>query len=159
MASFGQSYVADELPQSTNNADPIPDGWYNAVIHSADIKPTKDGTGQYISMRYDVTGPKYQGRVVFSNLNIKNKSSQAEEIGRQQLGALMRAIGLARVDDTDQLVGANLQIKVSTRQSEGYDPQNEVRGFKPIGGESSTPMPTQQQNTQPSNAKTPPWKK
>ena len=86
-------------------------------------------------MRYDITGPTHQGRVVFGNLNIKNASAKAEEIGRQQLGELMRAIGLARVTDTDQLIGGVLQIKLDVRAAtEQYDAQNEVKGFKAITG-------------------------
>ena len=73
--------------------------------------------------------------MVFGNLNIKNASAKAEEIGRQQLGELMRAIGLAGVTDTDQLIGGVLQIKLDVRAAtEQYDAQNEVKGFKAITG-------------------------
>lgn len=158
MASIGQSFVADELPASSGDFSPLPEGWYNAVIHSADIKNTKDNTGQYIAVRYDITGPTHQGRVVYGNINIKNKSSQAEEIGRQALGGIMRAIGLARVDDTDQLIGGNLQIKLSIRTQEGYEPSNDVRAYKSIDG--SAPMPTAQSNAGATSTKAaPPWAK
>jgi hypothetical protein len=72
--------------------------------------------------------------VVFSIVNIKNKSPEAENIGRQQLGSIMRAVGLTRVDDTDQLIGGRLMIKVTIRKQEGYDPTNDVRGYKAIEG-------------------------
>lgn len=156
MASFGQSFVAEDLPQSTGDFAPLPDGWYNVVINKADIKDTKDGSGQYVAVRYDVTGPSHQGRVVFGNLNIKNKSSAAEDIGRQQLGSLMRAIGLARVDDTDQLIGGNLSIKLATRVQEGYDPTNEIKGFKSLDGQQSS-APTSNSST--STKAAPPWAK
>jgi hypothetical protein len=165
MASLGQSFNEDDLPQSSGDFAPLPEGWYNAVINSALIKNTKDNSGQYIAVRYDITGPTHQGRVVFGNINIKNKSSQAEEIARQALGSIMRAIGLPRVDDTDQLVGGNLQIKLSIRAQDGYGPTNEVRGYKPIGGESKTPMPSSfgdssnKDSTQKNEAASPPWKK
>jgi len=82
---------------------------------------------------------------VFGNLNIKNASQKAEEIGRQQLGELMRSIGLARVTDTDELIGGQLQIKVSIRKSEEYGDQNEVKGFKALAGAmAAAPAPTQQ---------------
>lgn len=157
MASFGQSFVAEDLPQSTGDFAPLPDGWYNVIINKADIKDTKDGTGQYIAIRYDVTGPTHQGRVVFGNLNIKNKSSAAEDIGRQQLGSLMRAIGLARVDDTDQLIGGNLSIKLGTRVQEGYDPTNDIKGYKSLDGQqSSAPTPS---SGGASTKAAPPWAK
>ena len=158
MALLDTSFDVNDLPEQQNNFDPVPEGWYSVAVAGAEIKPTKDKTGQYIAVRYDILGPTHQGRVVFGNINIKNKSTQAEEIGRQQLGSLMRAIGLARVDDTDQLIGGNLQIKVAIRQSEGYDPQNEVRGFKAIEG--GAPKAEQFAPTSQATASAaPPWAK
>lgn len=140
MAFLGQIFDANELPQGNGgNYDPLPAGWYNANITSAELKPTKDGSGQYIKVRYDITGPSHQGRVVFGNLNIKNASAKAEEIGRQQLGEIMRAIGLAKVTDTDQLIGGSLSIKLDVRAAtEQYAAQNEVKGFKAITGSAPT---------------------
>ena len=140
MAFLGQTFDANELPQGNGgNYEPLPAGWYTATITAAELKPTKDGSGQYIKVRYDITGPTHQGRVVFGNLNIKNASAKAEEIGRQQLGELMRAIGLARVTDTDQLIGGSLQIKLDVRAAtEQYSAQNEVKGFKAITGSAPT---------------------
>ena len=140
MAFLGQTFDANELPQGNGgNYDPLPPGWYTANITVAELKPTKDGSGQYIKIRYDITGPTHQGRVVFGNLNIKNASAKAEEIGRQQLGEIMRAIGLARVTDTDQLIGGSLSIKLDVRAAtEQYDAQNEVKGFKAITGSAPT---------------------
>lgn len=139
MAFLGQTFNADELPQGNGGYDPLPPGWYTATIADAELKTTKDGSGQYIKVRYDITGPSHQGRVVFGNLNIKNASAKAEEIGRQQLGEIMRAIGLARVTDTDQLIGGSLQIKLDVRAAtEQYSAQNEVKGFKAITGSAPT---------------------
>ena len=133
MAFLNETFEADNLPQG-NSYEALPAGWYNVNVTGAELKNTKAGNGQYIAVRYDVTGPTHQGRVVFGNLNIKNPSPKAEEIGRQQLGELMRAIGLARVTDTDQLIGGSLQIKLEIRQQEGYEPSNDVKGYKSLNG-------------------------
>ena len=134
MANLGEIFNVEFLPQGKTSFDPIPPGWYTVTIASAEVKATKNGTGQYIAIRYDVTGPTHQGRVIFGNLNIRNQSPKAEEIGRQQLGELCRAIGLAKVGDTDQLVGHGLSIKVDIEKSEQYGDKNQVRGFKPVAG-------------------------
>lgn len=135
MAFLGQTFSTETLPQSENNYDLLPAGWYNVKITKAELKDTKSGTGSYINVRYDITGPTHQGRVVFGMINITNQNPKAEEIGRQQLGELMRAIGLARVEDTDQLIGGELQIKVGVKEAkDGYDASNDVKGFKAIGG-------------------------
>jgi hypothetical protein len=156
MARLDIGFTADELPESRGDYEPLPEGWYSAEIGDAEIRVTKDGTGQYIRCRYNITGPTKAGRVVFGNLNIMNKSQKAEEIGRQQLGELMRSVGIGRIEDTDQLIGCPLQIKLSIRPAEnGYAAQNEVRGFRaPEGAAPAKAAPAA------SSAKAaPPWAK
>jgi len=162
MANLGETFEVSALPQgNTGNFDPLPPGWYSATMSAAEIKNTKTGTGQYIALRYDITGPTHQGRVVFGNLNIRNQSPKAEEIGRQQLGDICRAIGLARVGDTDQLIGNSLMIKLDIEKSEQYGDKNQVKGFKPIaGGAPSVPVRSSVQNVAAAPAKAaPPWAK
>jgi hypothetical protein len=78
MASLGQTFDVNELPQGNGgNYDPLPAGWYSATIAGAELKPTKDGSGQYIKVRYDITGPSHQGRVVFGNVNIRKRLGQS----------------------------------------------------------------------------------
>lgn len=157
MAILSQGFSASDLPQGTSSFEPLPSGWYTAIINGAEIKKTKNGDGEYIAVRYDILAPTHQGRVVFGNLNIKNPSTKAEEIGRQQLGEIMRAIGLARVNDTDELIGGQLQIKLDIRKSEQYGDSNEIRGFKASGSTPSLPT-AQSQPTQSTGAKAP-WAK
>ena len=140
MASLGITLNQSELPEG-QNFDPIPEGWYIAQIKSAELKNTKANDGQYIAVQYAVSGPTHAGRVVFGNLNIKNRNSEAERIGMGQLGSVMGAIGLAKIEDTDQLIGGNLQIKVGlSKPQEGYEQRNEVKGWKAIEG-GLAPMP------------------
>ena len=130
MAFLDEEFSVDTLPVNTNSFEPLPEGWYNAAITGAELKATKAGDGKYIACKYTITGPTHQGRVVFGNLNIKNASTKAEEIGRSQLGEIMRAIGLAKVADTDQLIGGNLSIKLTVRTGEYAG--NEIKGFKAL---------------------------
>ena len=160
MAFLDEEFSVDSLPIGNNNFEPLPEGWYNAAITGAEIKATKAGDGKYIACKYTITGPSHQGRVVFGNLNIKNASTKAEEIGRQQLGEIMRAIGLAKVSDTDQLIGGNLSIKLSMKTGEYAG--NEVKAFRALNG--AAPAPSSILST-PSSVKTapakaaPPWAK
>ena len=135
MAFLSESFDINELPVGNGgNFEPLPAGWYTVTINQAELKATKAGNGQYIKLRYDVTGPSHQGRVVFGNLNIKNANPKAEEIGRQQLGEVMRAIGLAKVTDTDQLIGGQLSIKLEVKEDAQYGASNEVKAFKSTSG-------------------------
>jgi len=158
MAFLDEVFSTDDLPQGTGgDFTPLPDGWYTAHIAASSLETTKAGTGQYIKVRYDITGPTHQGRVVFGNLNIRNPNPKAEEIGRQQLGDLLRSIGLAKVSDTDQLIGCTCQIKLVTRTQEGYEPSNDIKGWKAVDGAA---MPkTAQVNTPAASSVSPPWAK
>lgn len=134
MAKLPESFSADTLPKSERSYEPIPAGWYTVGITAAELKSTKAATGQYISVRYDIIAPSHQGRVVFGNLNIFNPNAEAEKIGRQQLGELMAAAGIATLDDTDLLIGKQLQIKLKIRKSDQYGDSNDVDGYKSLGG-------------------------
>jgi len=153
---IGKTFNVNEIPEQENNFDPLPAGWYTTVIAGAELKTTKAGNGQFISVRYDVTGPSHQGRVVFGNINISNPNPKAEEIGHQQFGSLLRAIGLTACEDTDQLIGGNCEIKLTVTQSEQYGPGNDIKGFKSMTGSiAPTSSPTQ---AAPAAAR-PPWQK
>jgi len=158
MAFLDEEFSVDSLPVGNNNFEPLPEGWYNATITGAEIKATKAGDGKYIALKYNITGPSHQGRVIFGNLNIKNASTKAEEIGRQQLGEIMRAIGLAKVSDTDQLIGGNLGIKLSVRT--GDYAGNEIKAFRALSGATPTAAPFKAvaPNSAPAKA-APPWAK
>lgn len=141
MGFLSQSFDVSDLPASQGYGI-IPTGWYSATITKAEVKQTKAGDGEYINICYSITGPTYQGRTVWGNINVKNPNQKAEEIGRQQLGELMRAIGLAKVTNSDQLIGGALSVKVTVRDSEKSGEQNEVRGFKALQGGSVPGIPS-----------------
>ena len=157
MARLSAPITESELPKSDRDFGVLPAGWYSVTITEADIKTTNAGTGTYIKVRYDVTGPTGQGRVVFGNINNKNPNPKAEEIGNQQLGELMRAVALPRLEDTDQLIGKRLDIKLSIKTSEQYGEQNEVKGFRANGSAPAASSPASS-GSAPAASK-PPWAK
>ncbi len=154
MSFLGETFNVGDLPQSDRNYDPLPAGWYDATIVKADLNPTKDGTGQRINVRYDITGPTHQGRVVFGGINIRNKSPRAEEIGRQQLGDICRCIGLSSIQDTDQLIGNQIKIKLKLE-----DDRNDVVGWKAVGGSPAPSVAPQAPAVAPATGAAPPWAK
>lgn len=159
MAFFDNEFSLDQLPESTSY-DLLPAGWYNAKVHSAELKETKLKDGKFIAVRFDVTGPTQQGRVVFTNININNKNPAAEDIGRRQLGEIMRAGNLQKVQDTDQLVGIELQIKVGIQKSEQYGDSNSVGGYKALDSALASMPAASAQTTSASNTQSKaPWQK
>lgn len=135
MAQLGYTINKEDLPeQEGGDYSPLPEGFYTTQITGAELKDTKSGTGQYIKVEYTVVGDNYQGRKVWGNINIKNDSEKAEEIGRSQLNSLMAAIGLKTLSDTDELVGSDVTIKLKVKPAQGeWGPSNEVKAFKSSG--------------------------
>ena len=134
MALLEQPIILEDLPAG-GGYDPIPDGWYQATVANADYRNTKTGDGKYIAVQFSITGPSFQGSSVWTNFNTRNSSAKAEEIGRGQLRAMLEAAHFsAQLQDTDQLLGLALQIKVTTRAATGgFGPQNEIKGFRALG--------------------------
>lgn len=158
MAFLDVAIELNDLPQPTNSYELLPAGWYDATVSGAELRDTKTG-GQMIAVKYTVTGPTHQGRVVWGNINIRNANPKAEEIGRQQLGEIMRATGIARVTDTDQLIGLAMGIKIAIREAQnGYEAQNEVKGWKSTQG-SAAPAPAFVPPSPAPAGKQPPWAK
>ena len=79
---------------------PLPAGNYLCSIVESEMKTTKAGNGEYLSLRLDVLSGDYQGRVLFHNLNLKNPSIKAEEIARQQLAQICHATGKLKIKST-----------------------------------------------------------
>ena len=156
---LNETYRTEDLPQG--NYEPLPVGWYAVTVSAAEIKDTKAGNGQYISLQLTVDGPTHEGRVVFHLLNIRNANPKAEEIGRRQLGDLLRAVGLASLSDTDELLGKSLRVKLGIEEGQaGYEPKNTVKICKSLT-ESEAPAPKKEEakpeTKQETKKASPPW--
>ena len=129
MAFLNESFNRSDIPEAEGGGsfEPIPAGTYDVVVQGIDLRTTKAGTGQYLAVRLDVTGPTHQGRVLWSNINFRNPNLTAESIGQRQLGELMDAVGLATFDDTDQLLGGRLKASVIIKDDPQYGRRNEVK--------------------------------
>ena len=112
----------------------LPAGWYNAMIDESAINPTKDGVGAYLQLRFSVIDGQYQGRKVFARLNIRNANQTAQDIAYKQLSAIAHSVGVLQVQDSSQLHGIPLKIRVRIRKdpSGQYEDQNEINGYKNI---------------------------
>lgn len=158
MANLNETINVNDTPEAPDFS-PIPAGDYHVKVTEASLETTKAGNGQYIKLRLDVIGPSYEGRVLFSNINIRNPNPKAEEIGRQQLGSIMRAIGLSQVSDTDQLIGGQLIVSIKITKDEQYGDRNEVKSYKAQKG-STAPAPEAPQQSEPAaSGSVPPWQK
>lgn len=163
MARLTEVLNVNELPENTQSYDLVPPGDYIAEIKNAELKNTANGTGEYIKLRLDITGPTQAGRVVFTNLNIRNANQVAQNIARQQIHTIISSNGIAELEDTDQLIGCVVGIKIKIREArDGYEAQNEIKAFKAAGEPRQAPETFERMPSAASAAPVkaaPPWKK
>lgn len=126
--NFDASTVAPEF-----GIDAIPTGWYSVSIDESQMKPTRDGTGAYLQLRFNVLQGQYSGRKIFCRLNLQNSNEMTVQIAKGQLSAIAHSVGVVQVQDSSQLHGRPMKIKVVKKPaSNGYEATNEVTGFRDI---------------------------
>ena len=134
MQLFQQPFDANTVkPQEA--FEPLPAGWYNARVINSEAKPTKDNKSGYLQLDLEIIDGEQRGRKVFDRLNLWNQGDNKEktcEIAQRQLSAYCHATGVFILQDSNQLHGIPLKIKLAIRQSEGFDPTNDVKAVKHI---------------------------
>jgi len=141
---------------NANNVDPaldfepIPAGKYLAIISDSGMKPTKNGSGSFLELTFQVIDGPYKNRLLWSRLNLENPNKQAVEIARAQLSAICRAVGVMQPKDSLELHNLPLQITVKCKRREDNDEiVNEIRAY--AKKEADTGQPQQE------TSNTPPW--
>lgn len=136
MANLGMNFDVNSVGAEAN-FDPVPAGWYNVKIVDSENKPTKAGDGWYVAVSYEILDGQYVGRRLFENLNLGNASIQAREIAFKSLGAIGRAVGVHQIQDTSQLHGIPLKVKVSVRKDPNgqYGDSNNVQKHENVNAD------------------------
>jgi len=131
MALLPDVFIPEEAQD--NPFAPIPAGWYTAEITKSELKTTNDKTGKYIALTFRVVEGEHEGRLVFTNLNIVNKSDTAVKLARADLKAICGAVGIdGELEDTEDLHNIPLAIKVSVKAETAQWPaKNEIKSYKP----------------------------
>lgn len=110
---------------------PLPAGDYPAIITESEVKPTKDGQGQYLQLKLQIQGGEFSGRTLFDRLNLWNNNQQAQEIAQRTLSAICHAVGILQVGDSQELHNRPLIATVKVKPAQGnYDASNEIKGYK-----------------------------
>jgi len=131
------------IQPSTGIPDPVPPGEYHMQPEKFELIATKDGTGMMLKTDLVIISGEFEGRKVFPQFNIRNKSSQAQTIGIGEFKALCLACGIdyeiARTD-TDALLYKPFRAMVGMEKEQinpttgnPYPPKNRVTKFIPSG--------------------------
>lgn len=129
-----QGFNAAEV-EPTGSTEPLPAGWYTAMIVDSQFKSTKAGTGEYLELTFEVVEGEHQNRKVWARLNLNNPNQTAVDIAQRELSAICRAVGIMTPQDSADLHDKPLSIKVAIRPAgNGYDASNEVKGYAEADG-------------------------
>lgn len=119
--------------------DPLPTGWYNMAMDESEMKPTNDGAGKYLKVRFTVLDGQYQGRKVWEQLNLVNANPQTVEIAQKQLSAICHAVGVLKPGKSEELHNKPLKVRVGQKKAEGgYDAGNRIMAYKNINEQVDT---------------------
>ena len=141
---------ADQAEQG-GDYPPIPAGWIGVEIDSAEVKPNNKKTGWGLQLKTTVFGEEHNGRKVNPWINVTNPNQQCQDIGRREQCDLAAACGIPLLDDEDKLIGKRLEMKLVVVKNKQDELDNEVKGYRPLGG--ATPVKTTTpQNQQASKA-------
>lgn len=157
--------------EASTDFAPIPTGEYLAQIVDSDMKPTKNNTGEYLELTYEIVGEECKGRRIWVRLNLVNTNATAVEIANRDFAAIREATGVANPRDSADLHNKPHVIRVEfiksgeTRGRKTYDRDtNEVRAYKRAEGvagglenapaAAASPTPTSR-----SSASAAPWKR
>lgn len=113
----------------------LPDGEYVAHIIQNDVTATKGGTGEILTLTWEILEGEYERRRVWQRINYLNNSEKAQAIGQGQVSAICDAIGYKEhFDDGDVLMFQPAIIVVGKgKTSPQYpDPQNEIKHVKAL---------------------------
>ena len=146
LSGFDANNVEPSAPR-----DPIPAGWYKAVITESLEKPTKAQTGSYLQMTLEIIDGDHAGRKAFERLNLNNPNQQAVEIAQRSLSSICRATGVMTPRTSQDLHDKPMMIKVKvTPPRDGYEAGNEISEYAPVEKKAAAAA---------GGGSTPPWKK
>lgn len=153
------SFDASTVAPSTG-FDPLPAGDYTVIAESAELKPTKNGNGKYIEVVFVVVSDNGKGRKLWNRITFENPSEKAQSIGRAQLSALCRAVGVMNLNDTAQLLNRPCLVTVGhERRDDNGELQNVIKKYHIPAGNVAGAVVAGSSKPAQAAAATPPWKK
>lgn len=149
LSGFNPSNFEDD-----QSYDPIPKGAYVAIITESEMRSTRAMDGEYLKLTFEITEGPHARRLLWTNLNLRNKNPKAVEIANKNLASICRSVHhLAPIQDSEQLHNKPMKIKVDIRAAQnGYDASNEIKGYSPL-----VAAPPQVAANPATGAVAPPW--
>jgi hypothetical protein len=139
MANLGATFDATTVDPATG-FELFPVGKYVVQLVGSEMRPTKDGGGQYLWLEFDVLEGPLAGRKLFDRLNLVNASAQTVEIAQRTLSAICHATGRLQVQDSQELhlIPMVADVKIKPPKN-GYGESNKIHYLPLDRGAGATP--------------------
>ena len=156
---IGGGFNANEVEAPNDNA-PLPKGEYYVEVEKAETKQTSNGQGVGLNTTFNVLGAvsdnSQSGRKLFNWFNLQHANETAERIGRAEFAALCRAVGKPTVQDSDELIGVPIIVKVDIDKKDAE--RNVIKAYKSAdAAQESKPAPAPQ--AAPAATSSKPWER
>ncbi len=136
--------------EPSSDFEPIPAGKYPAVITDSEMKPTKNGTGNYLQLAFQIIDGAFKNRLLWARLNLDNPNATAVQIARAELSAICRAVGVLAPSDSAELHNLPLVIHVRCKKRpDTGELTNEIKGYAKKEIPPATPQPAAVSTTAP----------
>jgi len=152
MANLGATFDSGHHDDMNSGFDPMPADEYIAQVVESEVLQTSKKTGKYIKLKFAILKGEFKGRFVWSNLNIVNPNPITVEIAQKELATLCRACGKAVIQDTQELHGIPILMKIKIKPAKDDYPAGNI----PIGYKSATVGATAQNPSQPEGSESTP---
>lgn len=136
LAGFDASQVPEQMEFSA-----LPEGQYVVIATTSEEKVTKAGTGKYLQITFEVLDGPQKGRKLWARLNLWNPNQTAKDIAQRELGAICRAVGVIRPNDSTELHNKPLLVTVTVEKDDRNREGNEIKKYEPVNG-APAPAPT-----------------
>jgi hypothetical protein len=155
------NFNAAQVEPSTG-FDPLPEGSYLVMVAKAEEKPTKSGAGVQLVMELRVLDGKYAKRTLFHRINLTNPNTTCVQIGRAELSAVCRALGVMTPKAAFEFCNRQARVSVKIAQrSDGKGLTNEIHKWEAVAAVAGLVQDGSSKISQPEKAQTAaaPWAK
>lgn len=138
MASLN-GFDASQVPEQMEFTA-LPEGQYVVIATASEMKPTKNGQGQFLQFTFEVLDGPRKGGKVWARLNLINQNQTAVDIAQRELGAICRAVGIIKPNDSAELHNRPLLITVAVEVDDRKREGNVIKKYEAVNAGGAAPV-------------------
>jgi len=138
MASLN-GFDASQVPEQMEFTA-LPEGQYVVIATASEMKPTKNGQGQFLQFTFEVLDGPRKGSKLWARLNLVNQNQTAVDIAQRELGAICRAVGVIKPNDSAELHNRPLLVTVAVEVDDRKREGNVIKKYEPVNAGGAAPV-------------------